>query len=188
MAQQSLNQPAPFWMHSSEHVDPDVFAAAAAEWRWALDYCHRILGDTSETAELLEECVYAVSRVVFQRRAASRPPIEGLRAYLRRVFIRRLWRTRNRLLCHGPLMAAALVHRQDLDTPVLLDQLQAFMDVRTCRIYQDLVAGEEWPAIAERLGLSTHAAQALYHYGLLRARKRVLNHKRPPPDDNPCSE
>jgi len=166
-------------MQASERVEPDVFAAAAASWEWALEYSERLLSDTSETAEMLEACVHAVSRVVAGRRDAGLRKIGPLRSYLCRAFMRRVWKARNRRLRYAPLTPTDLIDDPDLDSAGLIEQLQAFMDLQTLTIFQLRTAGEKWNVIAEKLGTSPHAAESRYHYGVSRARKRILSHNQP---------
>jgi len=188
MTSRSINRDAPFWMQASERVEPDVLAAAAADWEWALEYSERLLSDTSESAELLEACVHAVSRVAAGRREAGLPEITSIRSYLRRSFMRRVWKVRDRLLRHAPLSPADLIDAPDLDGAVLIEQLQAFMDLQTLTIFQLRTAGEKWSAIAKKLGTSPHAAESRYHYGVSRARKRVLGNNQLQPGDHTSLE
>ena len=182
MTSRSINRDAPFWMEAGERVEQDVFAAAAASWEWALAYSERLLRDTSETAEMLEACVRAVSRVVAGRRDAGLREIGPLRSYLCRAFMRRVWKARNRRLRCVPLAPTNLIEAPDLDSAVLIEQLQAFMDLQTLTIFQLRTAGEKWNAIAKKLGTSAHAAESRYHYGVSRAREKVLNRSRPWPE------
>ena len=179
MTSRSINRDAPFWMEAGERVEPDVFAAAVASWEWALEYSERLLRDTSETAEMLEACVHAVSRVVARRRAAGLRKIGSIDSYLHRAFVRRVWKVRGRRLRYTPLTPTDLIDDQGLDSAVLIEQLQAFMDLQTLTIFQLRTAGEKWNAIAKKLGTSAHAAESRYHYGVSRARKRVLSQNQP---------
>lgn len=188
MTSRSINRDAPFWMEAGERVEPDVFAAAAASWEWTLEYSERLLRDTSETAEMLEACVYAVSRVVARRRDAGLRKIGPLRSYLCRAFMRRVWKARNRRLRYAPLTPTDLIDEPDPDSAVLIEQLQAFMDLQTLTIFQLRTAGEKWNAIAKKLGTSAHAAESRYHYGVSRARERILNHNRPRPEGQSSRE
>src|SRR5258708_33879440 len=81
-----------FWAPPLSGINEPVYAAAQSEWRWACDYVRKVLHDDSNSADLLHASATAVSRTMSRTRCITSLGTSALRAYLRRAFIRRVWR------------------------------------------------------------------------------------------------
>ena len=170
-----------FWAPTRSGINEEVYSAAQTEWRWVCDYVRKVLRGDSNAADLLQASAAAVSRAMSRAHCTSGAGITALRAYLRRAYIRRVWRLQQLRRREVPLDRTDLVSQNGIEHQVLIEELSAFQDMGALQIYHYRVAGESWASIGEKLQISPCAAQTRYYQSLARARGRVLRRHQPPP-------
>lgn len=171
-----------FWVPARSGINEEVYAAAKGEWRWARDYVQRVLRDDSNAADLLQASAAAVSRAISKSRATF--PVAALRAYLRRAYIRRVWRLQQHRHREVPIDSVELVADNGIQRRILIEELSAFLDIGALQIYHFRVAGESWQSIGEKLRISPEAARTRFYQSLARARGRILCRRQPPPAEH----
>ena len=171
-----------FWLPDRSGMKEDVYSAARAEWPWACNYVRTVLNDDSDAADLLQASAAAVSRAL--SRACWTPGMAVLRAYLRRAYIRRVWRLRKSRRREVPLETTDVALDNDIERHVLIEELSAFLDTGALQIFHYRVAGESWTSIAEKLRITSDAASARFYKGLDRVKRRVLRSYQPPPNNS----
>lgn len=172
-----------FWAPARSGINEEVYSAAQAEWRWACDYLQKALHDDSSAADLLQASAVAVSRAMARAHCTLRSG--ALRAYLRRAYVRRVWRLQRSRRREVPLDTMDIASDNGIERHVLLEELSGFLDIGALQIYHYRVAGESWRGIAEKLRISPEAAQTRYYQSLARVKARALRRCQPPPGRSP---
>lgn len=173
-----------FWAPARSGINEQVYAAAQSEWRWACDYARKVLHDDSNAADLLHASAATVSRAMSRTRCTPSLGTSALRAYLRRAYIRRVWRLERSRRREVPLDGTDIVADNGIERYVLIEELSAFLDVGALQVYHYRVAGESWTSIGEKLRISPYAARTRYYQSLARAKTKVLHRKPPPANDH----
>jgi DNA-directed RNA polymerase specialized sigma24 family protein len=160
-------------------IDPGVLSVAQEISRQALAYAEKILGDPAVVLNLFEEAAAAVSEAVEPKKAAVKPPVRDLRAYLFRAFVRRISREKRREVALSNevkwLQEWNRTTRSSagLDMKVLLDEVMAACDKVTQEIALRRLEGFSWNEIGDRHGISAHAARLRFSKALKRARETL---------------
>jgi RNA polymerase sigma factor (sigma-70 family) len=157
----------------AREIDPAVRKAAEQLGKRLLEYGERMVGDPAVVADLLEESVAAVSRIL-RRNQGSGPAIRDLHAYLFRVFIRRV----NRVLRRRPQLgnwdfAASLDYRESLEQKLILDEFLRSCDPLTSEMLYRRIEGFSWKEIGKICGISAHAAESRCGQAFQRIRKKL---------------
>ena len=181
-AKRETTRPA-FLLHSVDRrgrrIDPGVLSVAQEISRQALAYAEKILGDPAVVLNLFEEAAAAVSEAVEPKKAAAKPPVRDLRAYLFRAFVRRISREKRREVALSNevkwLQEWNRTTRSSagLDMKVLLDEVMAACDRVTQEIALRRLEGFSWNEIGDRHGISAHAARLRFSKALKRARETL---------------
>ncbi len=181
-AKRETTRPA-FLLHSVDRrgrrIDPGVLSVAQEISRQALAYAEKILGDPAVVLNLFEEAAAAVSEAVEPKKAAAKPPVRDLRAYLFRAFVRRISREKRREVALSNevkwLQEWNRTTRSSagLDMKVLLDEVMAACDKVTQEIALRRLEGFSWNEIGDRHGISAHAARLRFSKALKRARETL---------------
>ena len=173
----------PFLLNSIDRlgrpIHPGVLTVAQNIARQALSYGEKILGDPAVALNLFEEAAAAVSEAVETRRASAKPPVRDLRAYLFRVYVRRISQERRR----DVTLNHKVELRQEANRPkrtcaepevkLLVDEVMAACDKATQEIVLRRLEGFSWDEIGDRYGISAHAARIRFSKALKRARKTL---------------
>ena len=86
-------------------IDPTVLSVAQEAAHVAVSYSEKVLADPALATNLLEEAAATVSQMVEAKKAASEPPVKDLRAYLFRVFVRRVIREKKETASRRPRLS-----------------------------------------------------------------------------------
>ncbi len=140
-------------------IDPGVLSVAQEISQQALAYAEKILGDPAVALNLFEEAAAAVSEAVETKKAAAKPPIRDLRAYLFRALLRRISQEKRREVSlrnevkwlqerNRPTRGST-----GLDMNLLLDEVMAACDKVTQEIISRRIEGFSWDQIGDRHGI-----------------------------------
>lgn len=144
-------------------IDPGVLAVAQEISQQALAYAEKIIGDPAIIQDLFEEAAAAVSEAVRTKKASGKPPVRDLRAYLFRVFLRRISQERRKQVASKNKSEWLYEQEQathsitSLEMNLLLDEVMAACDKVTQEIALRRLEGHSWDEIGPRYGMSAHA-------------------------------
>ena len=175
----------PLWI--GEHdpdgqaVEPTVMDSAERIWRRVLYYVRRERNDDTDTAEVFEEAVYAVSRRVQSDRGQN--PIHNIDSYLFHSFVRRFWkrvRREDRIQYFDSPETLDSIgpnpHRDsvvELESEILLKQVISAMEPRVREMFALRCAGHSWAEVGRQFGISAHNAEVQFAYGLKKAKAQL---------------
>lgn len=149
-------------------IEPNVLSVAQEIAPQALCYVEKFVGDPCVATDLLEKAAGAVSDAVHAKEAAKVPPIRDVRAYLYRVYLRRIAVERQRETCVQLSAEDHLIPNEELDmearveAKLLLKQILGMCDRKTRAIIWARMEGYSWDEIAHDLVTSNHAARLHY--------------------------
>ena len=169
-----LNRVAP----SGRPIEAGVFTAAQDIASQAVSYAGKFLADSCIVINLLEEAAATVSDAIRAKEAAGIAPIQDVRRYLFRVFLRKVAEARR---SEAPFERASRVHShlsnaiqvEELDGQLLLDGILAQFDSVTREMILRRIEGHPWNGIALEFGLSNHAARVRFSKAVQRLRSQM---------------
>jgi DNA-directed RNA polymerase specialized sigma24 family protein len=157
-------------------VDREVYEAAGSSWPRAAALADSALRDAARGLELMQKAVALVTRV----RRESPGHISNLPGYVfvtfRRLILAELESDNGHRLKqreYHDLIAADGAHGVDLETKILLQQLEARMDDWARKVFHLLTLGHTYEEIGPVLGTSAHAAGKRFREQLNRLRAEI---------------
>lgn len=153
-------------------IEPCVLSVAQDMAPQTLAYSKSIIGDPCVAVNILEEAAATVSEVVHAKKTAQIPPIRDMRAYLYRVFLRRIGNERRNearlqvAFDHHSRLAAMMNGEESLAARFLLKQILSMCDRKTRAIIWGRVEGRSWDEISYDVAMTNHAARLHYSKSL----------------------
>lgn len=164
---------------AGRRIAPGVLSVAREMGPRLIAYAEGIVGDSAIAATCLEEAAASVSAAIEEKQRTGAAAVRNLEAYLFRTFIHLIDKAKQRgtaleqsLQEYGD---ANLVSSEDgrEEARVLANEILAACDPISGRIVMLHLEGWSWDEIAEKFGLSRHAAETRYRKALDRARKTL---------------
>ena len=167
-------------------IRADVRAAAHEIWERACCRARRVLGDSSDAAELMERSVAQISG--YLDRAGAPQGSQSTAGLLMVAFYRSLMRYAAKAKRLEPVGGTNEIsnHFQDdgwakqIDARLDLEKLIRALSDRSRIILALRDAGYEWKEVAGMLGISVAAARNGFQHDLRQARSRLLKEERGP--------
>jgi DNA-directed RNA polymerase specialized sigma24 family protein len=164
---------------SGRPIAPELLSAAREIGPRAIAYAENLIGDPAVAVTCLEEAAASVSAVIAEKLATGAPAVRNVSAYLFRTFINRIDKAKQKqtsleqsLQKYGGTEFAPWEESRE-ETRVLLNEIMAICGQVSGKIVMLHLEGWSWDEIAERFGISRHAAETRYRKALDRARKTL---------------
>jgi len=158
-------------------IEPFVLSVAQESAPQAVSYAQKYLADPCVAINLVEEAAATVSQAVLAKHASNLPPIRNMRAYLYRVFLRRVsaHRQTESQMEDGFEEQFRLIEGKSFDeiaeARLLLKQVLRMCDRKTRWIVWERIEGRSWDEIAYDMAMSSRAARLHYSRSVRKIRE-----------------
>ena|GEM_PF-757000 len=160
-------------------ISPAVRIAAEEVSGRAMQHAERLFVDPAEAANVLEDAASAVSRALILKKT-DESSIRNLQSYLFRAFLRRLNRTKKRELLLGKTVELEDFHlhpshnvRTTLEMKIFIDEFMMYCDPVMRDMLCRRMAGYSWAEVAQKYGISRHAAESKFSQTLQKVRRKL---------------
>jgi DNA-directed RNA polymerase specialized sigma24 family protein len=156
-------------------IDPTVLCVAQEMAREAASYAEKVLEDLAVATDLLEEAAATVSQMIEVKKAASEAPVKDLRAYLFRVFMRRVIQEKKKQVVVDDASQEVLEllpspdASRKLEAGLLWDELMASCGRVAQGIAFRRLEGFSWKEIGKEFGMSPIAAELRFRRAIEQA-------------------